>query len=447
MQELEQTFSYTANRGAFWGMFGVIGFLILIESLVFGLLVLIIPSIIVRVLLVCGWLSLTGYVVFGFVFAPLRTRHRLTPTDFIIQYGLDTLVLPRSAILAATPAQEKLAFFQNVRAQLHPLKQRVVACFSEQGQVLLTLREPVLLRIDATSGLVTRLLINIDERDRFLVALNTSSPPPTAPPLLPPIAPSAERQRSAPPPDAPVAIALEAVTRRFGTFTAVDALSIQVRSGEIYGFLGANGAGKTTTMKMMVGLLTLTSGNVRIGGRDVWADPIHAKAAFGYVPDRALVYERLSGKEFLAYLAQLHGVALPLANQRITHYLDLLELSAHADRPASAYSFGMKRKLALAGALLHQPPVLILDEPLNGLDPRSARRLKDLFLDLAGQGTTVFLSTHDLATAESLCHRVGIINGGRLLAEGSSNELQHLAAAPDLEAVFLSLTAPQEAIP
>jgi ABC-type multidrug transport system ATPase subunit len=240
------------------------------------------------------------------------------------------------------------------------------------------------------------------------------------------------------------AIQTKNLTRRFHTFNAVDNLNLSISRGEIYGFLGSNGAGKTTTMKMLVGLLEPSAGQVWIAGYDVWAEPLAAKAASGYVADRAILYERLTGREFLTFLGQMRGIPLFETRERIEHLLDLLELTEHADRPCGTYSFGMKRKLALAGALLHQPQVLILDEPLNGLDPRSARCLKDLFIELASAGTTILLSTHDLATAEAVCHRAGIIHHGRLLVEGNPIELKQMATAPDLEAVFLDLTAEKQ---
>ncbi len=236
-------------------------------------------------------------------------------------------------------------------------------------------------------------------------------------------------------------IVTENLTRSFKEFTAVENLNLSIAQGEIYGFLGSNGAGKTTTIKMLVGLLEPSSGKAVIAGHDIWKEPLAAKAALGYVADRAILYERLTGREFLNFLAQLRSMEQTEAQQRSESLLHLLELSEHADRLSGSYSFGMKRKLALAGALLHQPTVLILDEPLNGLDPRSARRLKDLFLKLSSQGTTILLSTHDLATAEEVCDRIGIISRGKLLAEGSVNELRQMAAASDLESVFLSLTA------
>ncbi len=237
------------------------------------------------------------------------------------------------------------------------------------------------------------------------------------------------------------ALRTENLSRAFKSFNAVENLNLSIPQGEIYGFLGANGAGKTTTIKMLVGLLEPSAGQAWIASHNVWTEPLAAKAAFGYVADRAILYERLTGREFLNFLAQLRGIPLKQSKERVELLLNTLELAEHADRPCGAYSFGMKRKLALAGALLHQPPVLILDEPLNGLDPRSARRLKDLFIESAANGTTILLSTHDLATAETVCHRVGIIHRGQLLAEGSASQLEHMASASDLEAVFLSLTS------
>ena len=244
-----------------------------------------------------------------------------------------------------------------------------------------------------------------------------------------------------------LAIRTEHLTRRYNGFTAVDDLNLAVRRGEIYGFLGSNGAGKTTTMKMLVGLLKPAAGHVWIAGHDVWKESCAAKSAFGYVADRSMLYDRLTGREFLEFLAQLRGIPEQEASRRLEQLLDILALRDRADTPCGTYSFGMKRKLAIAGALIHQPQVLILDEPLNGLDPLSARRLKDLFNQLAANGSAIFLSTHDLATAESICHRVGIIHKGHLLVEGSSSELRQIAGAPGLEEAFLSLTAEEMGVP
>jgi len=243
------------------------------------------------------------------------------------------------------------------------------------------------------------------------------------------------------------AIRAENLTRCFKGFTAVDNLNLSVHRGEIYGFLGSNGADKTTTMKMLVGLLQPDCGRVWIAGSDVWKESLVAKAAFGYVADHIMLYDRLTGREFLDFLAQIRGTPELVASERIEQLLVVLELRDRADTACGTYSFGMKRKLAIAGALIHKPQVLILDEPLNGLDPLSARRLKDLFAELVAEGSAIFLSTHDLATAESICHRVGIIHKGRLLVEGSSSDLRQIAGAPGLEDAFLSLTAEETGVP
>jgi ABC-type multidrug transport system ATPase subunit len=241
-------------------------------------------------------------------------------------------------------------------------------------------------------------------------------------------------------------IRTENLTRYYKGFVAVDSLNLAVHTGEIYGFLGSNGAGKTTTMKMMVGLLKPDGGRACITGYDVWKELLEAKSAFGYVADHTMLYDRLTGREFLEFLAQIRGIPELEANARIEQLLDILELRDRADTVCGTYSFGMKRKLAIAGALIHEPQVLILDEPLNGLDPLSARRMKDLFTELASNDRSIFLSTHDLTTAESLCHRVGIIHKGHLLVEGSSSELRRIAGAPGLEEAFLSLTTEETGV-
>jgi len=286
-------------------------------------------------------------------------------------------------------------------------------------------------------------LFNVDQSDVLLAALNLPQSVPVPATYLQDwdeISPHKPPSPSSPPASAEVALLLDDLSRHFGEQVVVDGLNLRVHRGEIFGFLGPNGAGKTTTIKMIVGLLRPTAGRVVVAGHDVWADPLAAKAAFGYVPDRSLLYERLTGVEYLQFLAQMRSIDQTEANREIDYLLDLLDLTLDAHKLSGAYSFGMKRKLALAGALLHRPPVLILDEPLNGLDPRSARRLKDLLVEMAGQGKTIFLSTHDLHTAENVCHRVGIFHQGQLMAQGSADELRTLAAVPDLESVFLSLT-------
>ncbi|HUY60624.1 MAG TPA: ABC transporter ATP-binding protein [Candidatus Dormibacteraeota bacterium] len=240
-------------------------------------------------------------------------------------------------------------------------------------------------------------------------------------------------------------IALEGLRKVYGTRVAVEGLTLSVGAGELFGFIGPNGAGKTTTIKMAVGLLQPSAGRVCIGGHDAHRDGLAARRVTGYVPDTAALYEKLTGWETLELAADLHGVPVRQRRARMEAALHSFELDEVAGELVQAYSRGMRQKLALCAALIHDPLVLFLDEPTVGLDPRSARQLKDALRGLCREGRTVFLSTHVLEVAAALCDRVGVLDGGRLVACGTVSELQALAAdgrgAPvDLEAAFLALT-------
>src|SRR5438132_3025050 len=208
------------------------------------------------------------------------------------------------------------------------------------------------------------------------------------------------------------------LTKTFGKLTAVRDLSFEVRAGEVFGFLGPNGAGKTTTIRMLTGLVRPTSGSAMVAGFDVAAEPQQVKRRVGYLAETPYLYAKLSGREFLAFMGGLYEVPPALARLRAERLLSLFELADKADDLVESYSHGMRQKLALAGAMLHEPPVLFLDEPTSGLDPRSARLVKDLLVALVERGHTVFLSTHVLEIAEQLCHRVGIIDRGQVVATG-----------------------------
>ncbi|MGH7726022.1 MAG: ABC transporter ATP-binding protein [Candidatus Eiseniibacteriota bacterium] len=222
---------------------------------------------------------------------------------------------------------------------------------------------------------------------------------------------------------------------------ALEDLSLEVHAGELFGFLGPNGAGKTTALRLFAGLLTPTSGEAFIGGHSMTREPLEAKESVGFVPDTPFLYEKLTGREFLAFMAGLFGVPKEEAAGRAAALLRLLELEAVADRLMETYSHGMRQKAALAGALVHDPPVVLLDEPTVGLDPRSARTIQDLLRALAAQGKTVFLSTHLLEVAEKLCDRVGILHQGRLLVIGTLAEIREQARSQaSLEEIFLALT-------
>ncbi len=445
-------YPYTAQRGTFLSVLSTLGFLILVEGGVCVLLiVLLIHNLLMQCLLLAAMVAFVGYFFIRFL-SVLYTQHQLTATQLHLHYGFAfQTVIPRTAISSAQPVHEHLTMFQPLQPEYQADKRRAVLCFSGQGQVLLQLHAPVHIKFGRTLHPVEKLLINVDDHNEFIGALGLSTIANMArastPLVQQEVKPSSTASKAVIlPPVLPMvssAIQVQGLTRRFARFVAVDDLHLNIQQGEMYGFLGSNGAGKTTTIKMLVGLLQPDAGQVLIAGHDMWKDAVAAKQEIGYVADRALLYDRLSGREFLSFLSQMRGLSQRQAEQRIVHLLHLLELSADADRLCGSYSFGMKRKLSLAGALLHQPRILILDEPLNGLDPHSARAVKDLFLALTTDGVTILLSTHDLATAEAICHRVGIIHKGHLLAEGSAAELRQIAQAPDLEAVFLNLTAAQ----
>jgi ABC-2 type transport system ATP-binding protein len=226
-----------------------------------------------------------------------------------------------------------------------------------------------------------------------------------------------------------------------GAVKAVDDLSLEVRQGEIFGFLGPNGAGKTTTIKMLVGLLKADSGTIKVNGFDIEKEPIRVKQSISYVPDNPEVYERLSGIEYLNFLGDVYGVPGQVRKERISRLLEMFELSGAVNDLIQSYSHGMRQKVVLTGALLHEPDVFILDEPMVGLDPKSAHNLKEYMKEHTTAGRTVFFSTHVLEVAEKLCHRIGIIHQGRLIAMGSMEELKQQSENKEsLENIFLELT-------
>jgi ABC-2 type transport system ATP-binding protein len=237
-------------------------------------------------------------------------------------------------------------------------------------------------------------------------------------------------------------IRLIQLTKRYGKFTAVDNIDLVIPTGELFGFLGPNGAGKTTTFRMIAGILRPTSGTVEIGGIDILHRPLDAKARLGFIPDRPFVYDKLTGGEFLRFAAALYGQQGPSIERRIDELLELFELSRWKDELTESYSHGMRQKLIICGALVHRPEVIVVDEPMVGLDPKSARLLKDLFRQFVDRGGTVLMSTHTLEVAETMCDRIAIIHGGRIVANGTMAEVQEQTSSEDLglEDLFLKLT-------
>jgi ABC-2 type transport system ATP-binding protein len=237
-------------------------------------------------------------------------------------------------------------------------------------------------------------------------------------------------------------IAIEAVelSRQFGPKLAVDHLNLAIEEGEFFGFLGPNGAGKSTTIKMLVGLLRPSSGTARIAGIDIWQQPLEAKKQLGVLPEGLNLYERLTGREYIRFVGTMYGLDTGQTNQRTEELLQLMDLEGDADKLVIDYSQGMRKKTALAAAVIHTPRVLFLDEPFEGVDAISGRAIRNVLQQLRERGTTIFFSSHILEVVERLCSRIGVIAQGRLVAQGTIDELRGLAQAGEhssLEEVFL----------
>ncbi|MFA4911277.1 MAG: ABC transporter ATP-binding protein [Desulfobacteria bacterium] len=238
-------------------------------------------------------------------------------------------------------------------------------------------------------------------------------------------------------------IQLIGLTKKYSKVKAIDGINLEIKPGEIFGFLGPNGAGKTTTIKIMVGLLKPTSGRVIIDGNDIAKNPLEAKKAVGFIPDRPFLYEKLTGKEFLRFMAGLYSIDTNSYESKISELLELFELTEWGDELIEGYSHGMQQRLVMSSALIHNPKVIIVDEPMVGLDPRGARLVKEIFKAISSKGTTIFMSTHTLEIAEEMCDRIAIIQEGKVIALGTMDQLRNkVDASKDqrLESVFLALT-------
>ncbi len=237
-------------------------------------------------------------------------------------------------------------------------------------------------------------------------------------------------------------IKISNVTKKFGGFTAVNNLSLEIRKGEFFGFLGPNGAGKTTTIKMMTGLFSPTAGQILLGGKDIQTEPLDAKIITGYIPDQPFLYEKLTGREFLYFSAGLYRMDHRIATATIDDLARLFEFDGWFDRRTENYSQGMRQRVAIAAALLHDPKVLIIDEPMVGLDPRSAHLVKNILKHKSRDGVSIFMSTHSLPVVEELCDRIGIIKEGSLIFEGPVDTFREFKDRHDgnFETAFLELT-------
>ncbi len=241
-------------------------------------------------------------------------------------------------------------------------------------------------------------------------------------------------------------IQLKGLSKKYGDFVALSDVDLVVPRGTLFGLLGPNGAGKTTALRIIAGILQPSSGSTIVGGFDVQKEPEQAKSRLGFIPDRPFLYEKLTGAEFLRFVAGLYGQNGTGVDKRIDELLSLWELTAWRDELLEAYSHGMRQKLIISSALIHRPEVIVVDEPLVGLDPKAARLLKDVFRGFVERGGTILMSTHTLEVAEALCDRIAIIQDGRIRAQGTMEDLRREAQAggADLEEIFLRLTGGHE---
>lgn len=404
------------------------------------------------------------FTVFYFAFVwwlytrPLRRRHTLTETTLtLVDSSGKSFAIPRDQIRSVEPFSEPLPRgVAPVGYKYIPQEDTLYILPDKQNLVAITLKSPITGKL--TPRVIvefTRVVCMVDEPEAFMAAVapqagaakghggrspDGSVRAQTSPAGDPgqTVIPSGIGSPSDP---GPAAIELCDLTKRFGDFTAVDRLTLRVAPGEIFAFLGSNGAGKSTTIKMLVGLLRPTSGRILICGQDPWRD-LKARRLVGYVPDSPMLYANLTAQEHLWLIGGLYDLPEGEARARARDLLQQVGLEQHADQPIRSFSLGMKRKLAIASALMHRPPILLLDEATNGLDPRAAREVKDFISDAARSGTTIFLTTHLLDVVSELAHRVAIIDQGVLKACGTLAELQRAFGRPggSLEELFLLAT-------
>lgn len=235
---------------------------------------------------------------------------------------------------------------------------------------------------------------------------------------------------------------LVSLTKRFGNFTAVNNVNLEIQPGDFFGFLGQNGAGKTTTIKMITGLYAPTSGTVYVGGYDIQKNPEEAKRLIGYIPDQPFLYEKLTGKEFLYFCGGLYKIEKNILKNKIDETIDKLKIEQWIDKRTEEYSQGMKQRITIASALLHDPELLVVDEPMIGLDPQSALIVKNVLKQKASNGAAVFMSTHSLNVAEEICSRIGIIKDGQMIFEDKKEVIEQIKGTDhqNLESLFLYLT-------
>ena len=415
-----------------------------------------------------GGLALT-VMIYWWLTAVLRTCHTLDGEHLHLRMGRQRLAVDRADLASAEMVRRPLRGSLDVGVSYISKTDTLYMVADHRRLVALTLARPYEMKVPG-QGLCqfTRIVLSLDEPERFLAALGRPEAGPTlAPGRAGAPEPQGERSEAAaaragghashaqPVPSGETAgrrtpaLELLGLVKQFGGFTAVRGIDLAVHHGEILAFLGSNGAGKTTTMRMATGLVRPTSGRVLVEGRDLWAEGAPVRRLLGYVPDVPLLHESLTAREFLWLMAGRYGLPEAEGRRRAEELLSQVGMERWGDHQIRAFSLGMKRKMAIAAALVHRPRVLLLDEVTNGLDPRASREVKDFIVQAAQEGCAVLLTTHILEVAAELAHRIAIIHEGQVRAVGDPEALRAAAGMPDagLEELFLALTAePAEAV-
>jgi ABC-2 type transport system ATP-binding protein len=434
-------FTYNAQATEFTMMMAALAMLIVIEGACYTVALLFLTHGLARGICIAAALTV-NVLGLSLMFSPLFTQHTLTAHSLTLHLGLGfKAVIPRDEITSVESINMLLPGVPG-RVAYNRAKDMLVAATSRKGLILMQLVRPRVFKMWPRMKCETnRVLFNVDDPQAFLQALDETLPEASEPSGEKHVIPVAPGLRAEGTDDS--AIRTRDLTKFYGQHVGVEDLNLTVWRGEIYGLLGVNGAGKTTTLKMLVGLMQPSRGHAALCGLDIQKEPTQAKACLGYLAETTIIYEKLTGREFLEFMAELRGIDAATTTKRIHELLLALDLVEWADQIIRVYSFGMRRKIALAGAVIHHPAVLILDEPFNGLDPRSSRRVRDYIRQTRREGITVLVSTHNLAIAEEICDRIGIIDRGHLIAEGTAPELRHRAQmeGSSLEDVFLRLTA------
>lgn len=415
------------------------------------------------------WIALGGLAlaaaVYWWLTASLRTFHLLDGGRLLLRMGSQFLPVERGDVASVQMAGPLPRGVDPAGVSYDSRSDTLYMVADHRRLVAIHLARPYALQVPR-QGLCqfTRIVLSLDEPERFLAALGRQEGAASLPPPGPvPVRSGAVTRPAAGPRTLPspasaapavgthsasgtAALVLQGLVKRFGSFTAVRSIDLAVHHGEILAFLGSNGAGKSTTIRMATGLVRPTAGRVLVEGRDLWAEGAPVRRLLGYVPDVPLLHESLTAREFLWLMAGLYGLPEAEGRRRAEELLAQVGLERWGDHQIRSFSLGMKRKMAIAAALVHRPRVLLLDEVTNGLDPRAGREVKDFIARAAREGAAVLLTTHILEVAEELAHRIAIIHEGEIRAVGDLAELRAAAGLPEagLEEIFLALTANRE---